>query len=125
MGIQLVPLKQLTPYEAKEFTLDLLKDTNLSESQDKKKRGRIEVQLNFVPFKENSIKYNSGPLDAYGKKESGSNRALDEGAFGGAGLLSVLVQGAEDVEGQSHNNPYALVFFRGERKKTKVNLLVF
>ncbi|PON67979.1 Synaptotagmin-like mitochondrial-lipid-binding domain containing protein [Trema orientale] len=119
LGVQTIPLKLLTPYERKEFKLDLLKDTNLSDSREKKKRGQVEVELTFVPFKENSIKYNSGPLDAYGRKESGIDRASDDGAFGRAGLLSVLVQGAEDVEGQSHNNPYALVFFRGERKKTK------
>ena len=123
--MQLVPLKLLTPYETKEFTLDLLKDTDTSDSQNKKKRGQIEVELTFVPFKENSMKCNSGPLDGYRRRENGTDRSSDDGAFGGAGLLSVLVQGAEDVEGQSHNNPYAVVLFRGERKKTKVNFLVF
>lgn len=119
LGVQLIPLKQLTPYETKEFTLSLLKDTNISDSREKKKRGQIEVELTFVPFKENSLKY-SGPSDAYGRKESCNDEALDDGALGGAGLLSVLVQGAEEVEGQSHNNPYALVLYRGERKKTKM-----
>lgn len=119
LGVQLIPLKQLTPYETKEFTLSLLKDTNISDSQEKKKRGQIEVELTFVPFKENSLKY-IGPSDAYGRKESCNDEALDDGALRGAGLLSVLVQGAEEVEGQSHNNPYALVLYRGERKKTKM-----
>ncbi|GMN51059.1 hypothetical protein TIFTF001_020213 [Ficus carica] len=119
LGVQLIPLKQLTPYETKEFTLSLLKDTNISDSQEKKKRGQIEVELTFVPFKENSLKY-IGPSDAYGRKESCNDEALDDGALRGAGLLSVLVEGAEEVEGQSHNNPYALVLYRGERKKTKI-----
>lgn len=120
LGVQLIPLKLLTPYETKEFTLSLLKDTNISDSQKKKKkRGQIEVELTFVPFKENSLKY-IGPSDAYGRKESSNDEALDDGALSGAGLLSVLVQGAEEVEGQSHNNPYALVLYRGERKKTKM-----
>ena len=112
------PLKELSPYERKDLTLDLLKDTNISD--DKKRRGQIELELTFVPFKENSMKY-TGPLDAYARNDSGTDRASDDGALGGAGLLSVLVQGAEEVEGQSHSNPYALVLFRGEKKKTKVN----
>ncbi|CAB4270525.1 unnamed protein product [Prunus armeniaca] len=29
-------------------------------------------------------------------------------------------QGAEDVEGEHHNNPYAFLCFRGEEKKTKM-----
>lgn len=102
----------------------MLKDTNISDSQEKKKRGQIEVELTFVPFKENSLKY-IGPSDAFGRKESCNDEALDDGALSGAGLLSVLVQGAEEVEGQSHNNPYALILYRGERKKTKVNFHLF
>lgn len=124
MGVQLIPLKLLTPYETKEFTLDLLKDTNISDSQDKKKRGQIEAELTFVPFKENSLKF-SGPLVAYGRKESSDDKPSDDGALSGAGLLLVMLQGAEEVEGQSHNNPYALVLFRGERKKTKVKFSLF
>ncbi|XP_024020894.1 synaptotagmin-3 isoform X2 [Morus notabilis] len=119
LGVQLIPLKLLTPYETKEFTLDLLKDTNISDSQDKKRRGQIEAELTFVPFKENNLKF-SGPLVVYGRKESSDDKPSDDGALSGAGLLSVMLQGAEEVEGQSHNNPYALVLFRGERKKTKM-----
>lgn len=32
IGMQLVPLKQLTPHEMKEFKLDLHKDTNITDS---------------------------------------------------------------------------------------------
>ncbi|KAJ7970451.1 synaptotagmin-3 [Quillaja saponaria] len=119
LGKQLVPLKLLSPYEKKEFTLDLLKDTNISDLQSKKRRGQIMLELTFVPFKEDSSKF-SEPLDEYARKESGISRISDDEALDGAGLLSVLVQGAAEVEGERHNNPYALVLFRGEKKKTKM-----
>uniref|UniRef100_A0A2N9EQZ2 C2 domain-containing protein n=1 Tax=Fagus sylvatica TaxID=28930 RepID=A0A2N9EQZ2_FAGSY len=122
LGMQLVPLKQLTPYETKEFKLDLLKSSSLSEPQNQKRRGQIELELTFVPFKADSIKI-SDPVGGYGKKESGISRASDNEVVGGAGLLSVTIQGAEDVEGERHNNPYAIVIFRGEQKKTKVKFI--
>ncbi|KAL9402671.1 hypothetical protein Peur_006520 [Populus x canadensis] len=119
LGMQLVPLKVLTPRETKDFTLDLLKHTNISDSRDKKQRGQIVVELTYVPFREDSIKF-SGPLDGNGEMGSVSGRSTPEEApLSGAGLLSVMVQGAEDVEGKRHHNPYALVLFRGERKRTK------
>nr|XP_023897370.1 synaptotagmin-3 [Quercus suber]POE54782.1 synaptotagmin-3 [Quercus suber] len=119
LGMQLVPLKLLTPNEAKEFKLELLKSSSISESQNHKKRGQLEVELNFVPFKEESFKIGE-PVDRFGRKESGKNRASDNEKVSGAGLLSVIIQGAEDVEGERHNNPYAFVLFRGEHKKTKM-----
>uniref|UniRef100_A0A6M2EEX0 Uncharacterized protein n=1 Tax=Populus davidiana TaxID=266767 RepID=A0A6M2EEX0_9ROSI len=120
LGMQLVPLKVLTPRETKDFTLDLLKHTNISDSRDKKQRGQIVVELTYVPFREDSIKF-SGPLDGNGEMGSVSGRSSpeEEAPLSGAGLLSVMVQGAEDVEGKRHHNPYALVLFRGERKRTK------
>lgn len=117
--MQLIPLKLLKPYEKKEFTLDLLKDTNLVETPNTKHRGKIVVDLAFVPFKEDSLKY-GGYSESYGRKDSGNDRASDDDVQG-AGLLSVLIQEAEEVEGKRHNNPYALVFFKGEKKRTKVN----
>jgi len=76
-----------------------------------------------VPFREDSIEF-SGPLDGNDGRGSASGRhSSDEESLSGAGLLSVIVQGAEDVEGKHHINPYALVLFRGERKRTKVNFL--
>ncbi|XP_022765384.1 synaptotagmin-3-like isoform X3 [Durio zibethinus] len=125
LGMQFVPLKLLTPYETKEFKLDLLKHTNVNiDPQDKKQRGKIVVELTYAPFREDSIKLD-GPHDGYGRKESGLDRPSDSEVFGGAGLLSVLVQGAEDVEGERHSNPYAVVLFRGEKKKTKMSLLFY
>ncbi|KAG8645252.1 hypothetical protein MANES_10G047400v8 [Manihot esculenta] len=113
LGMQLIPLKILTPHDTKEFTLDLLKHTNISDPQDKKQRGQIVVELTFVPFKEDSAKFND-PLNG------GDEKSFEDERLSGAGLLSVIIQGAEDVEGKHHNNPYALVLFRGEKKKTKM-----
>ncbi|KAJ4720772.1 synaptotagmin-3 [Melia azedarach] len=119
LGMQMVPLKQLTPYETKEFNLDLLKHTNIADPKDTKQRGTIVVELTYVPFKEDSSKLSS-LSDKYSRKESGTDKSSDEEILNGAGLLSVVVQGAEDVEGEDHNNPYALILFRGEKKKTKM-----
>ncbi|KAG5239700.1 synaptotagmin [Salix suchowensis] len=117
LGMQSVPLKVLTPRETKVFTLDLLKHTNIPDSRDKKQLGQIVVELTYVPFREDSIKF-SGPLDGNGRSSP------EEAPLSGAGLLSVRVHGADqDVEGRHHNNPYALLLFRGERKRTKVNVL--
>ncbi|MED6127490.1 Synaptotagmin-3 [Stylosanthes scabra] len=119
LGMQLVPLKMLKPYENKEFTLDLVKDTNINETPSKKARGQIVVDLTFVPFKEDSIKF-GGNSEGYGRKESGSDVVSDDEVQEGAGLLSVLIQEAEEVEGEHHNNPFAVLIFRGEKRKTKV-----
>ncbi|KAI4382725.1 hypothetical protein MLD38_008651 [Melastoma candidum] len=100
LGMQMVPLNLIKPHENQEFTLDLLKDMDISEHHHKKSRGQLVLELIFVPFKEDGA--------------SGS------AALKGAGLLSVVVVGAQDVEGEKHNNPYAVVIFRGEKKKTKV-----
>ncbi|CAN6704796.1 unnamed protein product [Malus baccata var. baccata] len=124
IGMQLVPLKQLTPHVLQEFKLDLLKDTNISNCTNKKQRGQLVVELTFVPFKEDISRFSggfSGPIDsAHRRNESGIDMSMssDEGTLGGAGLLSVIIQGAENVEGKSHNNPYAILLFRGEQKKT-------
>ncbi|ONI23851.1 hypothetical protein PRUPE_2G212000 [Prunus persica] len=118
LGMQLVPLKVLTPGLTKELVLDLVKNTNINDPQNKKRRGQIVVELAFVPFKSESSKLNG---NEYGRSESGISRSSDSSeSLGGAGLLSVLIQGAEDVEGQHHNNPFALLCFRGEEKKTKM-----
>ncbi|XP_024176403.1 synaptotagmin-3 isoform X1 [Rosa chinensis] len=132
IGRQLVPLKTLTPFEMKEFKLDLLRDSSKDTTcfQSKKQRGQLVVELKFVPFKEERGRF-SGPLDFSEPKENGTTNenginevslSSDDGSngstLGGAGLLSVTIQGAEDVEGKCHNNPYAMILFRGETKKT-------
>ncbi|XP_050387824.1 synaptotagmin-3-like [Argentina anserina] len=130
IGMQLVPLKALTPFDKKEFKLDLLSDRNDTCCfQSKNQRGQLVVELKFVPFKEERGRF-SGPLDIIEPRENGTTNengsheimsllsSDDESVLGGAGLLSVLIQGAENVEGRCHNNPYALILFRGETKKT-------
>ncbi|KAF5733739.1 synaptotagmin-3 isoform X1 [Tripterygium wilfordii] len=119
LGMQLVPLKLLTPHETKELTLDLLKSTDVSDPKDQKKRGQIVVELTFVPFKADHGSFDE-VLERYERKQSGIDSSSDDETLSGAGLLSVTLQGAEDVEGERHNNPHALVLFRGETKKTKM-----
>lgn len=119
MGMQLVPLKLLTPYETKELVLDLLKNTNINDHQNKKPRGKLVVELMFTPFREESMKYLENSISEV-KSEGRSNGQAENQTWGGAGVLSVTIQGAQDVEGEKHNNPYAVIHFRGERKKTKV-----
>lgn len=121
--MQLVPLKVLKPYENKEFTLDLLKDTNLNETPNKKPRGKIVVDLTFVPFKEDSSKF-GGPSEGYSRKESGIDVVSDDEVQEGAGLLSIVIIEAEEVEGEHHNNPFAVLTFRGEKKRTKVHFFL-
>ncbi|XP_031257453.1 synaptotagmin-3-like isoform X1 [Pistacia vera] len=122
LGMQLVPLKVLTPNETKEFTLDLLKHTNITDPKDKSHRGQIVVELTYVPFREDSCKFSTALSEKYSTMDSGINQSfnVNQETLGRAGLLSVIVQGAEDVEGERHNNPYTLVLFRGEKKKTKL-----
>ncbi|XP_016900286.2 synaptotagmin-3-like isoform X1 [Cucumis melo] len=119
LGMQLVPLKLLTPYEAKELELDLVKNTDMNDPQNKKPRGKLTVGLLFTPLREESMKYLENSISDV-KNEGKStgepeNQILDE-----AGVLSVTVQGARDVEGEKHTNPYAVIHFRGEKKKTKM-----
>lgn len=119
LGMQVVPLKLLAPHEKKEFSLNLFKNTNPNDIHNKKQRGKIMVELTFIPFKEENERL-SGPLDqGYIRKESIVKAAEDTPLYG-AGLLVITVLGAEDVEGKHHTNPCALIFFRGEQKKTKM-----
>ncbi|KAK9018729.1 hypothetical protein V6N11_033776 [Hibiscus sabdariffa] len=118
LGMQFVPLKLLTPNETKEFKLDLLKHTFMGDPADKKQRGNIVIELTYAPFREDTFKVES-PRGGLGSKESSFERLSEAQVLTGAGLLSVMVQGAEDVDGVRHNNPYAVVRFRGEKKKTK------
>ncbi|XP_031742060.1 synaptotagmin-3 isoform X3 [Cucumis sativus] len=112
LGMQLVPLKLLTPYESKELVLDLVKNTDINDTQNKKPRGKLTVELLFTPLREESMKYLENSISDVKEAE---NEVLEE-----AGVLSVTIQGAHGVEGEKHTNPYAVIHFRGERKKTKM-----
>ncbi|KAK6290281.1 hypothetical protein POUND7_001822 [Theobroma cacao] len=120
LGMQVVPLRLLTPHETQEFSLDLVKNTNPNDPQNKKPRGQLVVQMTFNPFKEDNERF-SGPLDRYASNGSGVGRLpKHDGSICGAGLLSVILQRAEGVEGKYHNNPYAVIIFKGEKKKSKL-----
>ncbi|KAH7662675.1 C2 domain-containing protein [Dioscorea alata] len=116
LGMQTVPLSLLTPYETKELTLDLLKNMNPNDPHNKRNRGKIVLELTFNPFKEEHDRFS-------GFTDEGKNsiiRRSSTNISSNGGVLSVTIESAEDVEGKHHSNPYALLLFRGEHKKTKV-----
>ncbi|MED6184819.1 Arf guanine nucleotide exchange factor syt1 [Stylosanthes scabra] len=111
MGMNVVSLKELTPEEPKEFTLDLLKTLDPNDVQNEKLRGQIVLELTYKPFKEEDL----------GKSfdETQTLPKAPENTPAGGGLLVVFVHEAQDVEGKYHTNPHARILFRGEEKKTK------
>lgn len=111
MGMNVVPLKDLVPNEAKVLTLDLLKNMDLNDVQNEKSRGHIVVELLYKPFKEED-------LPTF--EDAGAVQKAPEGTPAGGGVLVVRVHEAQDVEGKHHTNPYVRVLFKGEEKKTKV-----
>lgn len=114
--MQLISLDSLKPYEKKEFKLKLINGLDV-DYQPNKQRGELVVELIFVPFRE-SMSF-KGSFDDYRRYDSGIGQ-LPDIDIEGAGVLSILVMGAENVEGKKHNNPYAVVIFREDKKKTKV-----
>ncbi|CAH9144175.1 unnamed protein product [Cuscuta epithymum] len=111
MGMNVVPVKDLTPDDKKTMTLDLLKTMDPNDPQNNKSRGQITVELTYKPFKEEE-----GPEDS---SKSGKFGKMPEGTPPGGGVLSVLIHGAEDIEGKHHTHPYVQIIFKGEEKKTK------
>lgn len=110
MGMNVVPLKDITPEEEKVLTLELLKNMDPNDTQNEKSRGQITIELVYKPFKDDQ-----GPVDG---EENAIEKAPD-GTPEGGGLLVVIIHQAEDVEGKHHTNPSVRVLFRGEEKKTK------
>ncbi|KAJ6896901.1 hypothetical protein NC651_022945 [Populus alba x Populus x berolinensis] len=110
MGMNVVPLKDLTPEEPKVMTLDLLKNMDLNDPQNEKSRGQLMVELTYKPFKEDDL--NKSFKDEVEQK-------APEGTPAGGGLLVVMIHEAQDVEGKHHTNPYVRLLFRGEEMKTK------
>lgn len=113
MGMNVIPLKELTPDEPKDFTLDLLKNMDVNDAQNEKSRGQLVVELTYKPFKEEDI-----PKDF---EETDTVQKAPEGTPAGGGLLVVVVHEAQDVEGKHHTNPHVRILFRGEERKTKVH----
>lgn len=115
--MQVIPLNVLIPYEKKDFTLSLLNSMDPDDPHNKKPRGQITVATTFIPFLEDSKKF-SGIM---GYEQNGSSHdASEKISLTGTGLLIVTIIGAEDVEGKNHNNPHAVILFRGDKRKTKV-----
>lgn len=109
MGLNAVPLKDLTPDEPKEFTLDLLKVIDPNDPQNEKSRGQVVVELTYKAFKEEDL-----------GKDFEDEQQAPAGTPAGGGVLVVILHEAQDLEGKHHTNPYARVIFKGEEKKTKV-----
>ena len=98
LGMQIVPLRLLTPHETKEFTLNLVKNTNPNDPHDKKWRGKLVVELTFKPFIDDSELF-SGSLHGSGKSEDMVGKGSEDVSLNRAGLLLVLLQGAEMLRG--------------------------
>ncbi|KAA0065154.1 hypothetical protein IC582_006426 [Cucumis melo] len=111
MGMNVVPLKELTPEESKEFTLDVLKNMDPNDTQNEKSRGQIVVEMLYKPFKDDEAPKDVDEADAVQK--------APDGTPAGGGLLVIMIHQAEDVEGKHHTNPYVRLLFRGEERRTK------
>ncbi|KAG8377942.1 hypothetical protein BUALT_Bualt08G0086300 [Buddleja alternifolia] len=112
MGLNQIPLKDLTPEEPKIMTLDLLKNLKPDDIQNEKSRGQIVIEANYKPFKDNEVPSNVEDSDAIQK--------APEGTPEGGGLLVITIHEAQDLEGKYHTNPSVRLLFRGEERKTKV-----
>ncbi|KAK9748560.1 hypothetical protein RND81_02G066800 [Saponaria officinalis] len=111
MGINNVPLKELTPDEPKEFTLELRKTMDPNDVQNEKSRGQIVLEITFKSFKGEEVHEDH--------EESGAVEKAPEGTPAGGGMLVISIHQAQDLEGKHHTNPYVRLLFRGEEKKTK------
>ncbi|KAJ6684733.1 CALCIUM-DEPENDENT LIPID-BINDING (CALB DOMAIN) FAMILY PROTEIN-RELATED [Salix purpurea] len=111
MGMNVIPLKELTPDEPKVLTLDLLKNMDPNDVQNEKSRGQIVVELVYKPFKEDEIPKDIDDPNAVAKAPEGTPAA--------GGLLVVIVHEAQDVEGKHHTNPYVRLLFQGKEKRSK------
>lgn len=114
MGINLVPLKDLTPEEPKTLTLDLLKNLDPNDAHNEKSRGQIVVEVLYKPFSEDQM-----PTDI---EEVSAMQKAPVGTPDGGGLLVVIIHEGEDLEGKHHTNPSVRLLFHGEEKRTKVCL---
>ncbi|KAG2321124.1 hypothetical protein Bca52824_014337 [Brassica carinata] len=111
IGMNVIPLKDLTPEEPKLMTLELLKSMEPNEPVSEKSRGQLVVEVEYKPFKEDDIPDNLDDPNAVEK--------APEGTPSGGGLLVVIVHEAEDLEGKYHTNPSVRLMFKGEERKTK------
>lgn len=117
MGMNVIPLSELTPDEAKVMTLDILKNMDPNDAQNEKSRGQIVLEVLYKPFKEDEI--------PEAKEDSNEVQKAPEGTPAGGGMLVVIVHEAEDLEGKHHTNPHVRLLFKGEERRTKVHCYVF
>ncbi|CAH2036753.1 unnamed protein product [Thlaspi arvense] len=111
IGMNVIPIKDLTPEEPKLMTLELVKSMEPNEPVSEKSRGQLVVEVQYKPFKEDDIPDNVDDPNAVEK--------APEGTPSGGGLLVVIVHEAEDLEGKYHTNPSVRLMFKGEERKTK------
>ncbi|KAJ0969943.1 hypothetical protein J5N97_022820 [Dioscorea zingiberensis] len=111
MGMNVIPLKDITPDVPKTLTLELLKNMDPNDVQNEKSRGQIVVEVTYKPFKEGDVEKEDD--------DSGLVEKAPDGTPSGGGLLVVVVHEAQDLEGKHHTNPYVRILFRGDEKKTK------
>ncbi|KAK7352025.1 hypothetical protein VNO80_17440 [Phaseolus coccineus] len=112
MGMNMIPLKDLSPEEPKLFTLDLLKNMNPKDAQNEKSRGQIIMELTYKPFRDEEL--------AKSFKQAHSIKDPPQGTPPGGGLLVVIIHEAQDVEGKYHTNPHVRLIFKGEERRTKI-----
>lgn len=108
MGMNVIPLKELTPNEPKLLTLKLLKTLVPNDPENEKSRGELIVEVMYKPFKDDEL-----------SKNSEDTEKAPEGTPASGGLLLISIHEAEDVEGKHHTNPFARLIFKGEERKTK------
>ncbi|MED6180800.1 Synaptotagmin-2 [Stylosanthes scabra] len=111
MGMNVIPLKELTADEPKELSVDLRKTMEANDPENEKPRGQITVEVVYKPFKNDELSENAQDPNAIEK--------APEGTPSSGGLLVIIIHEAEDVEGKHHTNPYARLIFKGEERKTK------
>lgn len=111
MGMNVIPLKELTPDEPKVLTLNLLKTMDPNDPENEKPRGQLTVEVLYKPFKGDEL-----PESA---EDSSAIEKAPEGTPASGGLLVIIIHEAEDVEGKHHTNPFARLIFKGEERKTK------
>ena len=110
MGMNVIPLKELTPNEPRSLTLKLLKTLVPNDPENEKPRGDLVVEVVYKPFKDDEVI----------SKNSEDTEKAPEGTPASGGLLLISIHEAEDVEGKHHTNPFARLIFKGEERKTKV-----
>ena len=113
MGLNVIPLRGLTPDEPRMWTLDLLKNMDPNDPQNEKSRGQLVVEVIYKPFIENEMADDMTVV-------ANDVENTPNGTPSGGGLLVVTVHEAQDLEGKHHTNPYVKILFKGEEKKTKV-----